>query len=75
MSSWKLSTFALLGALVFGQIPSADAGDKSPHLRGALVNLKAARSQLEKAEADAPGRARALELVNQAIGEVEKGVQ
>jgi hypothetical protein len=75
MKSWKLSTLALLGALAVSHVAPADAADKSPHMRGALVNLKAARSQLEKAEPDSPGRARALELVNQAIVEVEKGVQ
>jgi hypothetical protein len=73
MKFWKHTTLALFAAAALAH--PADAADKSPHMRGALVNLKAARSQLEKAEPGTVGRERALDLVNQAIAEVEKGVQ
>jgi hypothetical protein len=75
MNYWKISTFALLALIVAVLAGPADAGEKSPHMRGALVNLKAAKSQLEKAEGGGGHREKALGLVTQAIAEVEQGVE
>jgi len=46
-----------------------------PHMQNALDNLRAARHQLEIAEQDKGGhRARAIEIVDSAIGEVKAGI-
>jgi hypothetical protein len=46
-----------------------------PHMNAALKQLRAAKSSLNKASADKGGhRNRALELVDQAIDQVERGM-
>lgn len=46
-----------------------------PHMRAALSNLESARRNLEQATADKGGhRAKAIDLVNKAINEVNKGI-
>ena len=46
-----------------------------PHMQAALDALKSARNNLDKAEADKGGhRAKAIELVNHAIDEVNAGI-
>jgi len=46
-----------------------------PHMHSALEHLRAAKAELELADADKGGhRARAITLVNDAIGQVEKGI-
>jgi hypothetical protein len=81
MNYWKISTFVLAAALacvVGGGFIGEAAAEKEaqPHMRAALVNLKQARNQLEKATHDKGGhRVKALELTNSAITEVEKGIQ
>ena len=53
----------------------AEAADQ-PQMQAALSSLRAAKRHLDKATTDKGGhRARALELVNQAIDEVEKGIR
>jgi hypothetical protein len=79
MNFWKMTTFALVlllgGVLGFGvTVRPADATDKQPHMRAALVNLRSAKSQLEKAEDKAGYCARAAALTQQAIDEVQKGI-
>lgn len=75
--AWKISTLVLGSALAFvvstsNNVASADA---QPHMKTALATLRVARSQLEKAEHDKGGhRAAALRLTDQAIDEVQKGV-
>jgi len=78
MNPWKLSTFALAGALAFTlastTFQTAQA-DPQPHMHAALSALKTARQQLEKASPDKGGhRVKALALVKDAIVEVEKGI-
>ena len=47
-----------------------------PHMRNALNALRNARSELEVASANKGGhRRRAIDLVNQAITEVKKGIE
>lgn len=46
-----------------------------PHMQAALRALRNAKAQLEMAAPDKGGhRVRAMELVNQAIGETEQGI-
>jgi hypothetical protein len=60
----------LLSGFVMGRA-SAD----QPHMQAALDHLRAARAELDKAEADKGGhRMKAIQLVNDAISQVEKGV-
>jgi len=55
----------------FSRVESSD----QPNMQAALTHLRNARSNLEKATADKGGhRVKALELVNQAIDEVQKGI-
>jgi len=47
-----------------------------PHMQAALTSLKTAREQLQKATDDKGGhRKKALALVQEAIQQVEKGIQ
>jgi hypothetical protein len=49
--------------------------ENQPHMRAALEQLRAARQSLEKADPDKGGhRAKAIELVNGAIRQVEQGI-
>ena len=60
----------LLGGFLLGRA-SAD----QPHMQAALEHLRAAKGELDRAEADKGGhRVRALKLVNEAIEQVEKGI-
>ena len=49
--------------------------EPQPHMKAALKDLEQAKAQLEKATPDKGGhRVKALELTNQAIEEVKKGL-
>ena len=62
---------AMMGGFMAGQ-----AMEKQPHMRAALNDLQKAKTQLAQAEADKGGhRVKAEELVNQAIDEVQRGIQ
>jgi hypothetical protein len=79
MNYWKMSTFALVivlgGVLGIGAtLRSADGTEKQPHMRSALVNLRSAKAQLEKAEDKGGHCAKAVALTEQAIDEVQKGI-
>jgi hypothetical protein len=51
-------------------------GERHPHLRAALSDLRKAASQLEHADHDFGGhRAKALELVKQAEGELREALE
>ena len=53
----------------------ASARADQPHMKAALEHLRAARAELRVAEHDKGGhRANALNLVNQAINEVQAGI-
>lgn len=80
MNLWKISTVALtltLGTVVaFPDLVRPAAADKQPHMKAALQSLNQAKNQLEKATPDKGGhRAKAIELVDQAIGEVKEGIE
>jgi hypothetical protein len=66
-----LSLFvALLAGFLVGRASAAQ-----PHLQAALHHLRAAKGELEVAEHNTGGhRVKALNLVNEAIGEVEAGM-
>jgi hypothetical protein len=60
----------LVSAFVAGQLSA-----KQPHMNTALKQLRAAKSSLQKATPDKGGhRERALDLVNSAIDQVERGI-
>ena len=55
--------------------PSTGVVDQ-PHMQAALEALRNAKRDLDQATSDKGGhRVKALRLVNQAIGEVERGIQ
>lgn len=63
---------AFLGALFPRRAKAAD----QPRMQAALEALKTARRELQAATEDKGGhRAKAISLVNQAINQVEKGIQ
>jgi hypothetical protein len=64
-------------ALIGFVLPSrASAQERQPNMQAALEALRQARRELDQATPDKGGhRAKAIALVNQAIAEVEKGVQ
>ena len=80
MNLWKWTALALAGLLAVivgsGQlVRPAAAGEQQPHMRSALVNLKAAKGQLEKASADKGGhRVKAIAEVDEAIKETQAGM-
>ena len=65
------------GALVGLALPSrARAQEKQLRMQAALEALRQAHRELEQASSDKGGhRGKAMELVTQAIAEVEKGIQ
>jgi len=75
MKNTKLSliAFATLAAFAVGHVAGAD-GDQ-PKMQAALNQLKISRDLLKAAPADKGGhRHKAMELVDAAIAEVEKGM-
>ena len=75
----KLSTVAAIAALAGALatwLPMREAeADNQPHMRAALQSLQNARASLNNATADKGGhRAKALELVNAAIDQVNRGI-
>jgi hypothetical protein len=72
----KTAAFLLIFTTISmtGFAPSARAGQ--PKMQAALSELRAARASLEQGLADKGGhRVKAIGLVNQAIAEVEAGIQ
>ena len=66
----SLLVLVLLVGFVAGQVSAAQ-----PMMNQALSNLRQARANLYKATADKGGhRNKALDLVNEAIDQVEKGI-
>ena len=65
-----LLVLVLAVGFIAGQLSAAQ-----PHMQAALTHLRQARTSLNRATADKGGhRERALDLVNQAIDQVEKGI-
>jgi len=66
-----LLVVVLAGGFVAGKVSAAQ-----PHMRSALDHLRLAKHELDAAEADKGGhRVKALSLVNDAITEVEAGME
>jgi hypothetical protein len=66
----SLMLVAVVAAMGFQSI-RAD----QPHMKNALMHLREARAALQRAEHNKGGhRARAVEMINQAIAEVEAGM-
>jgi len=72
--SYKNSVVALLILLFVYAV--ATATPDQPNMESARTNLQKARAQLQAAEPNKGGhRTKALDLVNSAIGEVNKGIK
>ncbi len=75
MAGKRLVIAIITGLLICGSI-SIWAAERQPHMRAALEHLREAKIQLEKASPNKGGhREKAIELVNKAIEQVEKGMQ
>ncbi|MEY2601890.1 MAG: hypothetical protein QOJ36_1209 [Verrucomicrobiota bacterium] len=73
MKTFKTTIVILLSISALG-LNSAFA--RQPHMDNALRYLREAREALQRAEANKGGhRERAIELVNQAIAQVEEGIR
>jgi len=71
---WKPTSFVLAGLFVASLGMNAGA-DRQPLMQDALASLKSAANSLKNATHDKGGhRAKALELTNAAIVQVEKGI-
>src|SRR4051812_39266199 len=72
-SKLPLIAFVALAAFTAGQVARAEG--EQPKMQAALQQLKVARDFLKNAEADKGGhRRKAMDLVDAAIAEVEKGM-
>jgi hypothetical protein len=72
---WKHTSFVLAGLFVASIGMNSAGADRQPLMKDALVNLKQAANALKNADHDKGGhRAKALELTNAAIEQVEKGI-
>ncbi len=76
-SAKRLGAVVLIVATaLFGGYWAGRVYADQPHMQAALEHLRAAKQQLEIAEADKGGhRVKAVRLVNDAIVQVEKGIQ
>jgi len=69
-----VTALALFVTLATGFL-AGHASAAQPHMRAALEHLRQAKASLERADADKGGhRAKAIELVNGAIAQVEEGM-
>ncbi|KRT64802.1 MAG: hypothetical protein XU11_C0048G0002 [Candidatus Dadabacteria bacterium CSP1-2] len=76
ISSRTFLTALLIGALFIVTFIAGRVTADQPHMRAALSSLQVAQSELQQAVPDKGGhRVRALELVNQAIVEVQAGIE
>ena len=66
-------SFAIVAIIAATSLNSVSADQ--PHMKAALEHLRAARAELQSAEHNKGGwRVRALEHVNRAIADTEKGI-
>lgn len=72
---WKLTSFALAGALAISLVPAVGA-DPQPKMRDALDHLQSAERSLQQAAHDKGGhRKKALDLTQAAITQVKAGIK
>lgn len=72
-----LKKFPVIGAFVLGSLLTGTVAlaEKQGHMREAMASLRQAKEALEKADTDKGGhRAKALDLVKQAIDETKAGI-
>jgi hypothetical protein len=71
-----LAGIGMMGAAAALLVSPAPAQADQPHMHAALDALRTARHELEAADADKGGhRAKALRFVQDAIAQVERGIQ
>jgi hypothetical protein len=71
----RLITVALLVLTIVAGYVVGCASTGQPHMNAALDELRSAKSELDSANSDKGGhRVKALDLVNEAIAEVEAGI-
>lgn len=64
----------VVGLMIGGAV--ASYGMDQPHMLAALEHLRAAKAELERAEHNKGGhRAKAIEIINHAIEQVQKGIE
>ena len=74
--SRRLVLSGILPAGAIGLALVGRAKADQPHMEAALGSLRSARRELDQANADKGGhRSKAIQLVNDAIAEVEKGIK
>ena len=72
---WKPTSFIFAGLFALSLGMSAAGADRQPLMHDALANLKSAATALKNANHDKGGhRAKALDLTNAAIDQVQKGI-
>ena len=73
---WKLTSFALAGALAAGTLVPDVTADPQPKMKAALDSLRDAKRSLEQATPDKGGhRVKAIDLTKAAIEQVEAGIR
>ena len=76
MRHQRILAALFLVAVLIGGFAAGRAHAAQPHMRAALDHLRNARTELNAAMADKGGhRAAAIRIVNDAIGEVERGIE
>lgn len=76
LTSWLKWSLGGAAVLAVSFVIGCATGPGQPHMRAALEELRAARAELDAAEADKGGhRVRAIGLVDDAIGQVREGMQ
>ncbi len=72
----SLALVLLLGVFAAPVTMATASMEEQPHMRAALEHLKAAKAELEQAEADKGGhRVAALKATNEAIHHTEEGIK
>ena len=75
MARSKVVMMILVAGLVIGGVIVGYAIASQPHMEAALASLQSAKTELEVAKHDKGGhRVKAIELTNQAIEQVKKGI-
>jgi len=65
-----------LGVLLLAGFVAGQANADQPHMVAAREHLRVARAELQAADADKGGhRVKAIERVNEAIAEVDRGIE
>jgi hypothetical protein len=73
--SWSRRCLCAAAAFGVAFAIGCASGPRQPHMVAALDELRSARAELQTAEADKGGhRVRAIELVDDAIGQVRRGI-